>query len=493
MSFLTAAVSRMNRTPSARFIQRFHQDETGGMTVFTMFILVLMLILAGMAVDFMRFESRRTIMQGAVDRAVLAAADLDQQGDPDAIVRDYVAKSQGANCLDGDPIIAEGDSFRSVTANCELVLNTFFLKLLGVKELTAQASATAIEGVGNVEVSLVVDISGSMASEVPGAGVSRMERLKEAATAFVDTLLIVDHEDKISVSLVPYTTGVNAGPELFDALGVARKHWFSDCVNFRDTDFETAAWPNGLSATIEDTNEPGFADVNRFEQGQHATYNDWNQGTCPTEDYEQIIPISQDRDVLNAAIGQLQPRASTAIFLGLKWATALLDPSVRDAYANLPGSMRDSAFVGRPADHGTAGDLGGTLKYIVVMTDGQNWDIYNLDDHYYDTASKIAHMGDQTFLEHYYSNLGRQWLYYTYYQMKYPRTQGDAFMESICDAAKDQEIIIYAIAMGAPTHGEEQMRKCASSDSHFYTTSGSELVQIFEDIAEQITDLRLTL
>lgn len=483
MFFAPAQVS------ASRLMRRFHQDESGAMTIFTMFILVLMLVLAGMAVDFMRFESRRTIMQGAVDRAVLAAADLDQDLDPDAVVRDYVAKAQGANCLKGDPIIAAGSNFKSVTANCELPQNTYFLKFIGVDELTARATSTAIDGVGNVEISLVLDISGSMGSSVPGAGVTRLERLQEAATAFIDTLLIPEQEDRISISLIPYTTNVSAGPELLDALGVPRKHWFSNCINFRDAHYDQVNWPT--EAAINDLTD--VSNINRFEQAQHWAYNNWNTGACPIEDYEQIIPISQDRDALVGAISQMTPRASTAIFQGLKWGAALLDPSVNSAYRSLPANMRDPAFMDRPAGHGSAGNLGGTLKYIVVMTDGQNWDIRHLRDDQYNHESEIAHWGDQRYLDLYYSHLGRQWTYYDVTRMKYTRNQGDDLMDNICDAAKAEDIIIFSIAMGAPQQGVNQMRDCATTPNYFFETSGDELVQIFEEIAEQITDLRLTL
>lgn len=489
MSFAPRLTSKLSISSPAAFLRRFHRDEDGAMTIFTLFILILMLVLAGMAVDFMRFESRRTIMQGAVDRAVLAAADLDQQGDPDAVVRDYVEKAQGANCLDGDPIITNGSNFRSVTANCELDLNTYFLKFLGVNQLTARATSTAIEGVGNVEVSLVLDISGSMGTWVSGAGTTRMGKLKEASTAFVEQLLTNDHKDRISISLIPYTTNVNAGPELFDAVNLPRKHWFSECVNFRNADFDTTTWPT-TGATIDLADE---SNTDKLEQAQHFTYSDWNKGVCPVETYEQIIPITQDKSDLLAAIDQFEPRASTAIYQGLKWGAALLDPSMNTAYNSLPSNMRDSEFSDRPVAFGSAGNLGGTLKYIVVMTDGQNWDIRHLRDEHYNHVSEIAHWGDQTYLDYYYSHLGQRWNYYDITREKYSRWDGDVLMDQICDASKDAGIVIYSIAMGAPEHGADQMEQCASSPSHFFETSGEELVQIFEAIAEQITDLRLTL
>ena len=463
---------------AANFCRRFRDDESGTMTIFIMFIIVLTLIVAGMAVDFMKFESRRTIMQGAIDRAVLAAADLDQERDPAEVVRDYVAKSQGGNCLSSDPDIIPGANFRSVTANCELEMDTYFLRILGMETLTALATATAVEGVGNVEVSLVVDISGSMGGNVPSAGKRKIDLLEDAGLAFVDTLLQPEYEDRISVSLVPYTAQVNAGEHLFNASGADRRHWFSNCVDIPDSEFNNTDW----NATID------------LPQAQHFRFRSYHSFGCPTESYEEIIPITQDKGELEAAIRQLEPRSTTSIFLGLKWGAALLDPSFQDEYAALPASMRDPAFSGRPENYGNSNNPSDTKKYIVVMTDGENFQTNTLKPWAYETDSQIAQWAIRDLYTMYDREFGRvASRYYDFYETKYSANYGDQLMDQICTAAKAQGIIIFSIAMDAGSHGEQEMSKCASSPGHYFQTSGAELVAIFEAIADQITDLRLTL
>ena len=71
----------------------------------------------------------------------------------------------------------------------------------------------------------------------------------------------------------------------------------------------------------------------------------------------------------------------------------------------------------------------------------------------------------------------------------------NTLMSNICKAAKDEGIIIFAVAMGEGDDIDSTaMSNCASSPSgHYFETSGDELVEIFEAIADQITDLRLTL
>ena len=57
------------------FLKQFGRDEDGSIIVLTLLLLFGMLIVGGMAVDFMRYESRRAQLQSVSDRAVLAAAD----------------------------------------------------------------------------------------------------------------------------------------------------------------------------------------------------------------------------------------------------------------------------------------------------------------------------------------------------------------------------------------------------------------------------------
>ena len=73
-----ALVGRMMRR-----LRRFRRDEDGSMIIFTLFLILMMLMVGGMAVDLMRFETNRSRLQATLDRAVLAAADLDQKQRPE--------------------------------------------------------------------------------------------------------------------------------------------------------------------------------------------------------------------------------------------------------------------------------------------------------------------------------------------------------------------------------------------------------------------------
>ncbi|KHQ51440.1 Tad domain-containing protein [Mameliella alba] len=189
--------------------RRFLKPEDGNVTVFSVFMLLLTLVISGAAVDIMRFEATRAQMQTQMDRAVLAAADLDQYLSSDAVVRDYMDKAGMEHVLLGTQI-DWGLNHRTVKAWGETTIPTYFLKMSGYDSLTPPALSVAEEKIANVEISLVLDISGSMRWN------ERMVRLKPAAQNFVHKVMTDETNGVTTLNLVPFAGQVNPGDILFD-------------------------------------------------------------------------------------------------------------------------------------------------------------------------------------------------------------------------------------------------------------------------------------
>ena len=150
------------------FIRQFKKDEDGGLIILTLLMLVSMLVVGGMAVDFMRYEAERTKLQSVSDRAVLSAANLNQDRDPLDVLTEFFEAEGYSDAIVGTPVAERTASGSMVSLNSRIDVNTFFLKLIGKDTLTAPAAAAAMEGIANVEVSLVLDISGSMRLPMTG-------------------------------------------------------------------------------------------------------------------------------------------------------------------------------------------------------------------------------------------------------------------------------------------------------------------------------------
>ncbi len=402
--------------------RRFSGDEEGSLLIFSMFILILMILVGGMAVDLMRFETRRTALQNTIDSAVLAAADLDQTLDPELVVRDFVEKS-GFDPDDLNIVVTEDKVGgvdlvgRSVNATTELAVNTLFMDMLGIYKLKTPASSNAVENVQNVEISLVVDISGSM-------GGAKLTNLKTAAEEFFNTVVDPERTSGItSISIVPYNANVVVPDMLLDQLNTdgtilidpSDQHWHpggltayprvsseSKCVRFYDDDDESS---DNISAFHENTmttddlgadyqtlraitptqeldrltyfDESSKSDTETWNpawewiQPSSGSYarpdNDSNRFCDPSR--QEILVHETDPQVMIDHVNAMSAGGWTSIDVGMKWGVALLDPAMRPVINNLVASDDlPDAVENRPDDYiGTQ-----TMKVIVLMTDGAN-------------------------------------------------------------------------------------------------------------------------
>lgn len=449
---------------------RLVRNEDGALSIFSIFMFFMILMAGGVGVDLMMNEMKRTKLQHTLDRAVLAAADLDQTLEPDAVVNDYFAKAGMSQYLQ-DVTVDQGLNYKEVSASAETVTDTIFMNLLGIDNLSAQAQGAAEERIGKVEISMVLDISGSM-----GRG-GRIGNLRNAGQTFVNTVITPETDDLISLSVVPYTSQVNAGPLIFDKLNVNEVHSYSHCLEFDNNEF--------ASTTLNTSRT--------WTQGQHFedSYNPvgtLRRPECPNETYERITPFSQNAPSLNGQIASLQARNNTSIHLGMKWGVAMLDPTFRPIVSQLvdEGSV-DADFAGRPAPY----DDPDTLKTIILMTDGQNVSTRRIANWAYNSPNEIYHWSRYplwTYLGRYVS----RWHSHRFYYTKYTADQGDWYLDQSCDAAKAAGIVVWAIGFETTDRGSNVMRECASSPAHFFEVEGTEIVDAFTSIARQINQLRLT-
>jgi hypothetical protein len=502
------------------FLGRFAKDEAGNVTITSLAFLGALTVLAGVSWDLNSHEYHRVKIQHTADRAVLAAADLDQTLDPQAVVNDYFEKV-GYSDLVAQVNVEEGLNFRTVSVLASGVVEANTIQgnfqgtaaMGGNAEADAQeraqerraanlaadagktddeilaeelaqieyktdgliglnAFAEAEERVNNVEISMVLDISGSM-----GSG-SKMSNLRDAANTFVDAVVNESTTDLVSVSVVPYSEHVSAGPALMAQFDVDINNPYSHCLEFSDSDFNSAKLDRSKT----------YDQVQHFQWGYNGYNNDVSNPVCPIGQHEDIVAFSQDTSELKGKISELEARGSTSIFTGMKWAVGLLDPDFQEINAALANDgVTDTAFITRPAAY----DDYETLKTVILMTDGQNHYSYRINDNYYATASHAAHWNRYNlnwYLYNYVSSYRRNNFKY----LKYWPDYGDTLLNNVCDSAKDKNIVIWSIGFEVSDHGADVMENCASSPSHFFRVEGVEIKEAFSAIARQINQLRLT-
>lgn len=360
----------------------FLRDESGVVAPLMLIFFFLMLLVGGIAVDLMRFETKRVALQQTMDRATIAAAALENDVDPEDVVRSYMETSGVDGTLVGVDVVAAINS-RTVTAEASVRSKNYFMSIMDDPYLDAMNISVAEQRIDNVEISLVLDISGSMKDN------SKITNLKSAASEFIDTVLRYDTQNKISISIVPYNGQVNLGPQLISkynvsyARGASAQPTTSYCLDLPPTTYSSTA----LSRTTPLPQVP-FVDhwtsVTRnttyyapqtpnLENGLYT--NMWCQPNAAT----YVSAFGNDATKLKAQINGLIAVGATSIDLGLKWGAALLDPASRSVITELATANHvPNYFSGRPGDYGDRE----TLKVIVLMTDGSNFEQERTGDAY---------------------------------------------------------------------------------------------------------------
>lgn len=349
-------------------IAAFRRDEEGSMIIMTLFIFMFMMVMAGLGIDTMRHEMERARLQATLDSAVLAGAKAPFGEDPEVIVKDYFAKADMTKYLNP---FKEGDvsntlNSSKVAATASMTMDTYLMKLSGVKSLSATAAATAETRIPKLEIALVLDVSNSMNDD------DKIGELRKAAKEFVTTILASGDPGAISLSIVPFSTSVTPTDGIFEALLVDEKHNYSNCLTFDDNDYNDTALVTKTDATTAAENNITLTPLTQdIYSSYYGSFDNLNQEwrSCYTEDAYRIMPFSTSKDALHTKIDGLLADGNTTGDLGIKWGAALLDPSFRDvtsaliASNDLPASMAQT-----PVDY-TESD---TMKVIVMMGDGEN-------------------------------------------------------------------------------------------------------------------------
>lgn len=468
-----------------RFAREFHRNEEGGIIILSLLLLIVMLVMGGMAVDFMRFESRRAMLQSVSDRAVLAAAELDQTVDPATVVIDYFKKAGFDGAIVGTPTVVDAGNSRSVRVQSAFDINTYYLKFVGIDALDVPATSAAIEGIGKVEISLVLDISGSMRYGGSGSK-GKFGDMQNAAKAFANKVLDPANGGQISLNIVPYAGMTNPGPAMFDYLNGQR--YATPVIN---------NGPDGKAGTDDDVLFPNVSSCIEIEgsdwagaglpgsgrnQVPHfmlwtiaASVMDW--GWCP-QDVSAIRYALTDPAAAATFIDGIRMHDGTGTHYGMKYGLALLDPTTQPAFAHLnsvSSSLVPDEFINRPA----AWNDSETKKIIVLMTDGaiteQRRPKYPLSPQ--NLKKELNNQGSWSKV--FYSS----------------QTDNVDRFTAVCNLAKDpvRNVEVYTVAFEVGGAGATQMRNCASDPSMYFPASGAGLIDVFEDIADQITDLRLNL
>jgi hypothetical protein len=533
-------------------LARFRHDEDGSFFVFGMILFSLMVMIGGIAVDVMRYEQRRVALQQTLDRSVLAAASLTQDLDPVVVVDDHMEKAELREHLDR-VTVTEGLNFRNVNAEAESDLRNFFMHMVGVPEFAVPALSEAEQRINNVEIWLVLDVSGSMGGASGGS--TKIANLRNAAREFVTTVKARDDDNRISIGIVPYNAQVNMPEWLAAKFNATHNngHPLVNCLEMTSAQFNTQVLSRTAGMPMM-----SWADPNNSTTTSHSYLHHDNSNATPAlsstfclpQDENFITMPTGDIPTLHTAIDGLTAQGNTSIVLGMKWAVTLIDPAMRPLYNELIGEGRMSAdYAPRPFAYNDED----AMKVIVLMTDGEHVQhnfvrntyktglapIWRASDGNYSirhTSGRPAVAGSNeyyvphtnTWRSSPYGSGATQMLWQNLWPEQrvswvawqlYARALGtsdstrsslydtwrnnfrtnwlsvsqmNTALQQACTQVKNNRTIVYGIAFEAPSNGQTQIRNCASSPAHYFNAQGLDIQTAFRAIASNISQLRLT-
>ena len=332
---------------------RFARDVRG--TVAIMFALAIfpVMLTVGLAIDGARGYYTRSKLGAVLDAAALATAKTMRDRDlTDAEVRTiaaaYVTRHMGSDAgrriVTDDVVVAIDRERNQIRLDVTAHVTNYFGPLVNVPSFEVAQSATAVFGVKEIELGMMLDVSGSMAD------FGKIDDLKGAVRTLLDIMMPADGgAAKVKVGIAPYSWAVNAGAFAGTVKGNAGDP-ANLCVSER----------RGGAAFTDAPPTGGNTLGNRTDR-------------CPAS---TILPITSRKADLNTHVDGLEPRGATAGHLGAAWAWYLISPDWTGIW---PAESQPKAYSDTRV-----------IKSVILMTDGMFNTEYELDNNGASAAQAAA-------------------------------------------------------------------------------------------------------
>ncbi|MEM7650971.1 MAG: TadE/TadG family type IV pilus assembly protein [Pseudomonadota bacterium] len=452
---------------------------------------------AGMALDYAQAYLVQQRLSQAIDAAALAAtAYSSDASEIEAKVQEFFDVNYPPEKLGAtfDPeVVVEGNL---VTVTGSARYDTFFLTLIGIDDVDVSAETVVQREVKGLEVVLVLDNTGSMATN------NNISKLRTATCEFIEILYgtydseettdCLDRYDDfvepvnefVKIGLVPYSTSVNVGPY---GLG------YDDAGGIYDTAFlnnpQDLTFSNDADTDICILEADDGTDVTDYE-GPWNMYrwcrdNDDDRGVCNYyQDYfctafnstgsscqnwvyspnargvyrgpnyqcprAAVLPMTDDMTALKNRVAEMEARGWTFGNIGMAWGWRMLSPDF-------------------PFTEGVDWDNNAYRKVVVMMTDGDNvrsspYGAFGYNNDHSVNSSNVL----------------------------------DDRLESVCQNMEDQDnVTVYTITFEATSGGIDNdtrtlYENCAGNGgSHEHVTTSEELIDVFRAIAQELSNLHI--
>lgn len=405
----------------------------------------------GMSVDLARSYLAKERLTHALDAAALAAASSGSltESQIQARAEMFFHKNYPTGKI-GEPVnLVVEISADSVRVTAAVRVDTTFMNLLGVSEVSVGNTALVQRLIRGIEVALVLDVTGSMNTN------NNIMTLRTAASNFLSIMCPTNPNnpnsslfcsESVRVALIPFATTVNVGPY---GLGKTPDGAFYDASfvnnpkNLAFNQSKSSAWWGCLleqapNNDVTDSQATWRWDMYRYVSNSGST-------TSPNTNCNKayIHPLSNDKTTLQNRINSLTASGNTLSNIGMVWGYRVLSPEF-------------------PFREGTAFNNPEVRKVVVLMTDGDN-------------------------------NIGSTYSAYgPWSTYRLTDTNLDQKLVTTCNNMKNDGITIYTVTFtsGINNATKAYFRNCASGEANYYDApTQNDLVATFNHIARELSTI----
>jgi Flp pilus assembly protein TadG len=448
------------KSPLAPLFRRFKRDDRGNVAVIFALATLPIIGFVGSAVDYSSANAAKVQLQAALDSTALMLASY-APSHTDAEIQSQASKYFTAifnapTATNASVTATYNSSESKIVLDGSAKVPTNFITVVGIDYVTINGSSTTKWGTSRLRVALVLDNTGSMASDgkmtaLKAATKNLLSQLKSAAT----------NDGDVYVSIIPFSKDVNVGSSNYNA------SW----IDWDDWDDDNGSWQN-TSSCSRGSSRRGRSRCSSNKTWVAANHNTWNG--CITDrgppsapgnsTWDQVVTLP---DGTTDSLWPAEQYGSCPVqMMGLSYNWTAMD--------TLVNSMQSSGTTNQPIGlvWGWQSLVGGgpltvpatdpNYKYqdiIILMSDGLNtqnrWNRSQtpVDNRMYQTGN-----GSGT-----------------------------------CANIKAAGITIYTLHVntnGDPT--SSLLQNCASSSDKFYlVTSANDIATAFTSIGSELTKLRV--
>ena len=522
---------------STGLLRRLRKDSSANALAICAAAMIPLVAMIGSALDLSTAYMARQRLQNACDAGVLAGRQLMQGTQFNDDVKNEANKFFNFNFPQGTArasqidftVTSDPKSDTQVDGTASADIPTALMQIFGYRVIPIEVSCNATRDMGHNDIMLVLDVTGSMADPPSTGGASKISRLRQGAMGLFKAL--ESNDGSITrFGIMPYSHTVNVARSLMNKdiltdqpyvdwtcsskdssgnctstakytigskmVNINASTWNigkgggssggntenfrtsgNGCIEERPSIGESMS-PFKIDNTITradvDTQATNAGNQDKYQFGRYdppahtnvgswtsgsgvkfyAIANNWIQTGCPAEasKLQQYASESAFQTAINSATARVT--GGTYHDIGMLWGLRFI--SRTGYFATDNPATRD----GFPVN-----------QHIVFMTDGK-----------LDTGTSL------------YSAYGIQG-----YQNRVQNcTSGNSGCNSThikrfkaaCSLAKSMGVTVWVIALDVTDTAD--IKDCATSADHFYTSDGSDLEQVFEKIGRGIGNLRLT-